>query len=157
VRVLSTTREEEDHVLSSLGQFDCVILMAVIEHLPHTPRLFLEELVRHVRPGYILAIDTPNLVRYWNRIRFSQGNSIFANLKSQYYAEIPYEGHHREYTRSELCWIMEQLGCKEIECVQFDYNLFQFDQIDRPHIECLLRMIEDPSYADILLVSGQVR
>ena len=52
--------------------------------------------------------------------------------------------------------IFEQLGCAEIESECFDYNLVQFDAIDRPHIECLLRMIEDPTQADTILVTGRV-
>ena len=46
VNVVSTTREDEDRVLGSLGPFDCVLAMAVIEHIPHTPRLFLQSLKR---------------------------------------------------------------------------------------------------------------
>ena len=129
-----------------------VIAMAVVEHIPHTPRLFLEQLCRCVKPGGMIALDTPNLARYWNRIKLANSESVFMDIKSQYYAELPYEGHHREYTGSELRWMLGQLGCKEIESVYFDYNLHQFDQIDRPHIECLLRIIEDPTYADTILV-----
>jgi hypothetical protein len=51
--------------------------------------------------------------------------------------------------------MMEQLQCEEINSDYFDYNLLQFDHIDRPHIECLLRMIEDPTCADTILVSGR--
>lgn len=156
VRVVSTTREAEERVTAGLGQYDCVIAMAVVEHIPHTPRMFLEELRRHVKTGGLLALDTPNLVRYWNRIAVQKGESTFMDIKSQYYAEPPYEGHHREYTRTELCWIMEQLGCKEIGSVYFDYNLLQFDHIHRPHIECLLQVLMDPTHADTILVWGRV-
>lgn len=152
--MISTTREEEDQVTAGLGQFDGVIVMAVVEHIPHTPRLFLQQLRRHLRPGGVIALDTPNLTRYWNRIAFGNGQSVFMDIKSQYYADLPYEGHHREYTGPELRWMLEQIGCSNIKCVYFDYNLLQFEHIDRPHIECLLRIVEDPTYADTILVAG---
>lgn len=156
VRVVNTTRENEEQALAALGEYDCGIAMAVVEHIPHTPRLFLEQLRRHVRTGGLITVDTPNLVRYWNRLKLQAGESVFMDIKSQYHADLPYEGHHREYTADELRWIFEQLGCVEIESEYFDYNLIQFDVIDRPHIECLLRIIEDPTQADTILVTGRV-
>jgi len=155
VQVVSTTREEETQAIAGLGQYDVVIAMAVIEHIPHTPRQFLEQLVRQVKPGGGIALDTPNLVRYWNRVKFGSGESIFMDIKSQFYADLPYEGHHREYTGRELAWMLEQIGCTETEIEYFDYNLFQFEQIHRPHIECLLRFVEDPTCADTILVRGR--
>ena len=156
VHVVSTTREAEEDVIASLPQFDCVISMAVVEHIPHTPRLFLEQLFRRVKPGGILALDTPNLVRYWNRVNLAAGKSIFMDIKSQYHADLPYEGHHREYTGPELRWMLEQVGCKDVKVTHFDYNLFQFESIDRPHIDCLLRILEDPTYADTILALGRI-
>jgi 2-polyprenyl-3-methyl-5-hydroxy-6-metoxy-1,4-benzoquinol methylase len=102
VRIVSTAREDEEAVLAGLGQYDGVISMAVVEHIPHTPRLFLQQLRRHVKTGGVLALDTPNLTRYWNRVKMERGESVFMDIKSQYYADLPYEGHHREYTGPEL-------------------------------------------------------
>ncbi len=93
----SVETEVED--LDKLGQFDAVISMAVIEHIPHTPRLFLESLAQHVRPGGILALDTPNHVRYWNRKAMDAGESVHQPIEQQYRSAIPFGGHHREYTR----------------------------------------------------------
>ena len=155
VHVVSTTREEETQTIAGLGQYDVVIAMAVIEHIPHTPRQFLEQLVRQVKPGGGIALDTPNLVRHWNRIKLGNGESIFMDIKSQFYADLPYEGHHREYTGPELAWMLEQSGCTGTEIEYFDYNLLQFEQIHRPHIECLLHFVEDPTCADTILVRGR--
>jgi len=156
VEVVGATRENEEHALAALGEYDCGIAMAVVEHIPHTPRRFLEQLRRRVRTGGVMALDTPNLARYWNRMKLQSGESVFMNIRSQYHAEIPYEGHHREYTADELRWIFEQLGCADIESEHFDYNLIQFEAIDRPHIECLLHIVEDPAQADTILVTGRV-
>lgn len=156
VRVVSTRREDERDVIESLGAFDCVLSAAVIEHIPHTPREFLRMLVRRGRPGGLLCLDTPNLTRWWNRLRLGKGETIFQDLKAQYHCEIPYEGHHREYTGDEMVWMMGQVGCSDVELTYFDYNMFQFRTIDRPHIECLLSLVRDPSLSDTILVCGRL-
>jgi|KBSMisStaDraftv2_1062788.scaffolds.fasta_scaffold3875711_1 hypothetical protein len=51
--------------------------------------------------------------------------------------------------------MLEQSGCAETEIAYFDYNLFQFERIHRPHIECLLHIVEDPTCADTILVRGR--
>lgn len=155
VEIVHTTRDDEVERLAALGTYDCVISMAVVEHIPHTPRLFLESLRSHVRPGGLLVIDTPNLTRYWNRKAFAEGRSPFMDIRSQYFAEVPYEGHHREYTGQELVWMLEQLGGGTIELQYADYNMIQFDVIDRPHIECLLALATEPAQADTLLAVAE--
>jgi 2-polyprenyl-3-methyl-5-hydroxy-6-metoxy-1,4-benzoquinol methylase len=156
VRVVATRREDERGAIEALGPFDCVLSAAVIEHIPHTPREFLRLLTDRARPGGLLCLDTPNLTRWWNRLRLCKGETIFQDLKAQYHCEIPYEGHHREYTGDEMVWMMGQLGCADVELTYFDYNMFQFRTIDRPHIECLLSLVRDPSLSDTILVCGRL-
>ena len=69
VVVIQTTASDETDLIAKLGQFDGVICMAVIEHIPHTPRLFLESLASHVGTDGIVALDTPNIAQYWHRRR----------------------------------------------------------------------------------------
>jgi 2-polyprenyl-3-methyl-5-hydroxy-6-metoxy-1,4-benzoquinol methylase len=156
VRVVATCREDERDVIASLGRFDCVISAAVIEHIPHTPREFLRLLTGRARPGGLLCLDTPNVTRWWNRINICKGETIFQDLKAQYHCEIPYEGHHREYTGGEMVWMMGQAGCSDVELTYLDYNLFQFETVDRSHIECLLNVLKDPALADTILVCGRL-
>lgn len=113
--------------------------MAVIEHIPHTPRFFLEMLANHVRFGGALALDTPNIARYWNRKWLAEGRSIHQSIAVQYNTDIPYEGHRREYTAAELRWMLEQVGCEAIQERQFDYNLLEFPALCHEHIAALLR------------------
>ena len=156
VRVVRTTRANETQAIESLGLYDCVIAMAVIEHVPHTPRHLLELMRRRASPGGLLAVDTPNVAKYWNRRRLEEGKSIFQDIAAQDDCDMPFEGHHREYTVDEVRWMLEQLGCRDVRLRLFDYNMLQFARIDRQHIDCLTAIVEDPRQADMVLASGRL-
>jgi 2-polyprenyl-3-methyl-5-hydroxy-6-metoxy-1,4-benzoquinol methylase len=156
VTVEELTREDEVAHIANLGQFDAVICLAVIEHIPPPARPFLEMLASHVKPGGILALDTPNIVRYWNRVAMSDGKSIHQDLTSQYHTEPPWEGHYREYTPDEMVWMMEQVGCSDVRLKLFDYNLIQFEELWSGQIPSLLAMTLDPTLTDTILVGGRL-
>jgi 2-polyprenyl-3-methyl-5-hydroxy-6-metoxy-1,4-benzoquinol methylase len=156
IHVAETYRTDETAVIDTLGRFDAVICMAVIEHIPHTPRELVRMLASHVRPGGVLALDTPNIARYWNRRRLEEGLSIHQSLENQFFSDIPYEGHHREYTAAEMAWMLEQVGCHDVRTTLFDYNLLQFQELSTEHIEALLAMTVDPTLADTVLIAGVV-
>jgi SAM-dependent methyltransferase len=155
VKVVATTRSHELDEIRGLGTFDAVVAAAVIEHVPHTPRQFLRAIFERVRPGGLLLLDTPNLTRYWNRRRLEGGETIFQPLADQYDCEPPWEGHHREYTASELAWMLDRVGCVDVEVEFLDYNMLQFEELSAEHIECLATIIEDPSQSDIILGVGR--
>jgi 2-polyprenyl-3-methyl-5-hydroxy-6-metoxy-1,4-benzoquinol methylase len=155
--VIETEEANEGGDLRKLGKFDAVIAMAVIEHIPHTPREFLASLASHVTSGGVLAIDTPNIARYWNRQNLSEGKSIHQDIEYQFPAPIPFEGHHREYTAAEVRWMLKQIGCEDIRTEIFDYNLFQAPVMTRNHIDVLMKIAIDDSLCDTILASGRVR
>jgi ABC-type polysaccharide/polyol phosphate transport system ATPase subunit/2-polyprenyl-3-methyl-5-hydroxy-6-metoxy-1,4-benzoquinol methylase len=155
IRIVSTSRERELEQIAAQGRFDVVLAGAVIEHLPHTPRHLLDTMFEAVRPGGLLLLDTPNVVRYWNRRALQGGNTIFQPLEDQYGCEPPWEGHHREYTAHELAWMLEQVGCDEIEVEFLDYNMLQFEELSAEHTECLAAIVEDPGQSDTLLAAGR--
>jgi SAM-dependent methyltransferase len=155
IQIVSTDREAELDQMSRLGQFDVVLAAAVVEHVPHTPRLLLETLFRAVRPGGLLVLDTPNLARYWNRRALQRGETVFQPLADQYEIEPPWEGHHREFIASEVGWMLERLGCDEVDVEFVDYNMLQFDELWTEHTECLAKIIEDPTQSDTLLATGR--
>lgn len=156
IRVVETDRTDENALIGALGQFDVVICMAVIEHIPDTPRELLRALASHVVPGGVLALDTPNIASYWKRKALAQGLSIHQPIENQFFCAIPYEGHHREYTAAEMEWMLQQVGCRRIRTSLFDYNLLQFDTLSREHLDALLEISLDATLADTVLVAGTV-
>jgi 2-polyprenyl-3-methyl-5-hydroxy-6-metoxy-1,4-benzoquinol methylase len=156
VQVESMTREEEAERIAALGQFDAVIAMAVVEHIPPPAKSFLEMLKSHVKPGGVLALDTPNILRWWNRKRLSEGRTINQDIKSQYHSEPPWEGHNREYTPDEMVWMLGELGCKDVKLKMFDYNLLQYDALEQNLLPELVLSTMDPSQADTIMVAGRL-
>jgi 2-polyprenyl-3-methyl-5-hydroxy-6-metoxy-1,4-benzoquinol methylase len=156
VTLVTTNEENEYEVIKNLPQFDAVISMAVIEHIPHTPRYFLEALIAKVKQGGLIALDTPNIARYWNRKYLNEGKTIHQGIENQFWSKIPYLGHHREYTVSELVWMLRQLKVTDIKSKLFDYNLLQFSKIEHDHRDSFLSMICDPELKDTVLVIGNI-
>jgi hypothetical protein len=67
----------------------------------------------------------------------------------------PCEGHHREYTGAEMKWMLETVGCDDVELEFVDYNMLQFDELGSEPIECLAAIIADPTQSDTLLAIGR--
>ena len=158
VRTRELPFEITPQAVADLGTYDCVISMAVVEHVPHTPRPFIESLRAGVMPGGLLALDTPNLVRFQNRRLVSEGRSIFQDLAPRYWGEAPYRGHHMEFTRDQMEWLLEQAGCGDVTARMLNYNPAQWPEIVAgEHIDALVATVNDPSLADTILAVGSMR
>jgi 2-polyprenyl-3-methyl-5-hydroxy-6-metoxy-1,4-benzoquinol methylase len=155
VNVVSTTQSTEFDQIDRLGDFDAVVCMAVIEHIPHTPRPFLEALVNKIKPSGWLFVDTPNLVAKHNRDKFSRGISPFGPIEMQWQTEGEFTGHHREFTSSELVWMLTELGLEEIKQRTFFYNVGQYEKLNSHQVNELLQDVHDSTYRDVLLAWGQ--
>jgi 2-polyprenyl-3-methyl-5-hydroxy-6-metoxy-1,4-benzoquinol methylase len=109
--------------------YDVVLCMGVIEHIPHTPRFLLESINRVLKLGGILLLDTPNLTYIYNRRKFMRGESVFLSIFLQYYTELPFEGHHREYTVREILWMLEQIQHQPLDIELFNYSYYGIDYL----------------------------
>jgi hypothetical protein len=112
--------------LAALPQqsYDAIVCAGVIEHIPHTPRLVLNSLDSRLRIGGLLVLDTPNLAYVYNRQRLARGESIFCPLGLQYDTDVPFEGHHREYTLAEVRWLLDRLGHERLLLETFNYSIY---------------------------------
>ena len=124
--------------------------MGVIEHIPHTPRPFLLALNETVKRGGWLLLDTPNLAYLYTRLRLERGESIFCPLPAQWGTAIPFEGHHREYTISEITWMLEQLHHDPVEIETFNYSYLALSVLQGADLENHRRMEADPTMREII-------
>lgn len=86
--------------------FDLVLCNEVIEHLPQSPILMLQEIYRVTKKDGFLIVTTPNIARSINRAKLLVGESIIHPI-DVYFEENGkgnniYHRHNREYTLNEL-------------------------------------------------------
>jgi len=130
--------------------YDAILCMGVIEHIPHTPRPLLESLKRLLRPQGVLIFDTPNLAYFNNRKRLARGEPILAPIEQQYHTEIPFEGHHREYTEAEVRWMLTAAGFEDIAITLFNYSFLALKELNGSLLEDLQASNEDPSLREVI-------
>lgn len=91
-------------------QFTLVTNMAMLEHLPSSPRQLMRNVRESVIEGGTMIVEVPN-VAYWpNRLRALRGDTPHQAYDLYYASEPPFMGHHREYTVAELHDLMRWSG-----------------------------------------------
>lgn len=89
-------------------RYAAITLLEVIEHLPVPGYLVLERLRRHLLPGGVLLLTTPNGYRLRNILYML----LNRRLLDHYRYPKPGEnmGHQLEYTLPEMVWQAERAG-----------------------------------------------
>lgn len=92
--------------------FDVVIALEVIEHLPLPAYVLFERLKRCLKPGGTLFLTTPNLFRLRNLIRMFLG----VEFLDRFMLPQPGQGlgHQLEYSANHLSWQIERAGLSRI-------------------------------------------
>jgi 2-polyprenyl-3-methyl-5-hydroxy-6-metoxy-1,4-benzoquinol methylase len=103
------------------GEVDVAFVGDVIEHLPHSPKAFMSEVVRVVKCGGLVLITTPNAVRLEMRLKMMVGGSFWPKLSTYFHEEIN-NHHHKEYTRQELDNLLEWSGLAVVERRYHDWR-----------------------------------
>jgi 2-polyprenyl-3-methyl-5-hydroxy-6-metoxy-1,4-benzoquinol methylase len=115
----------ERHAVDAVpASYDAVLCMGVIEHVPHTPKGMLHAVNGLLRPGGLLVLDTPNLGYLYKRLALLDGQTIFCPIPLQFHTEVPFEGHHREFTIDEVRWMLDQAGDDLLQLETFNYSMF---------------------------------
>jgi 2-polyprenyl-3-methyl-5-hydroxy-6-metoxy-1,4-benzoquinol methylase len=88
---------------ASLGErFDVVTVMAVLEHYPHSLKCFMENISSLLKPLGKLYLEVPNIAYWPKRVGLMFGQTPQSQLADIYRSEVPFIGHHHEFTISEL-------------------------------------------------------
>jgi SAM-dependent methyltransferase len=90
------------------GQFDIVVLLEVIEHLPVPPYVVFKRLQRFLKPGGLIFLTTPNLFRLRNLIRMIFGMEFLDHFVLPEGGQNL--GHQLEYSAGHLKWQIERSG-----------------------------------------------
>lgn len=100
--------------------FDVVTSFDVIEHLPGSPRHYLAEIYRVLKPGRVFFVSNPNVVRLANRALILMGQSNYHSLNEWFNPNgdedtNEFTGHWREYSVAELVYMVRATGFLVIE------------------------------------------
>ena len=103
--------------------FDGVTAMAILEHYPHSPRLFMSNIMRLMEPGGALYLEVPNIAYWPKRVRFLlHGSTPLTPLDEIYDSEVPFIGHHHEYTMGELRDLARLSGLEIVSEQYYNYS-----------------------------------
>ncbi len=87
---------------STVGQFDVVTLMAFLEHYPHSLKTLMENVVSLIKLGGNLYVEVQNIAFWPKRINLLLGRTPLVPLNLIFQSQVPFIGHHHEFTISEL-------------------------------------------------------
>lgn len=104
------------------GGFDLVTNMAMLEHLPNSPRPLMENMRALLAPTGRLVLDVPNIAYWHKRLQALRGRSIHPSLRAVFDAETPFTGHHREYTIDEVRQLLEWTGFTAVTVETVSYS-----------------------------------
>lgn len=108
---------EKDKLPFTDNIFDIVTCSELIEHLPFDPYHMLREVQRVLNKGGILILTTPNLATLTNRVKLLFGKSINWPLAGPlpFFERDVYDRHNREYTASEVEYMLRQCNFVRIQ------------------------------------------
>jgi SAM-dependent methyltransferase len=93
------------------GSADVATCFAVLEHFHRSPRAFLAEVHRVVRPGGWFVASCPNSVNLRKRLSVVAGRTNLPAVQAFWHDGDPtWHGHVREPTLSELAWMATEAG-----------------------------------------------
>lgn len=104
-------------------QYDLVTNMAMLEHLPSSPRQLMDNLRACLAAEGTLVLEVPNIAYWPNRLRALRGESLHQAFDLYYASEPPFMGHHREYTVQELRELLAWSGFAVCSLQTFNYSL----------------------------------
>lgn len=111
-----------DNVALGGRHFDVVSAMAVLEHYPHSQKRFMEFMRSIVVQTGCLYIEVPN-IGYWpRRWALLNGRSPLPSAGDIYQSEVPFTGHHHEYTMQELHQLADLAELRVVEEKCFNYS-----------------------------------
>jgi 2-polyprenyl-3-methyl-5-hydroxy-6-metoxy-1,4-benzoquinol methylase len=141
VRIFDYDPFEPETVLTE--RFDFVTVMAVLEHYPHSLKDFMANVVTLVEPQGRLYLEVPNVAYLPKRIGLLLGRTPQTPVGDIYKSEVPFLGHHHEFTISELRDLAHLSGLSILAEASYNYSLRE-----QPFLKKLLKyVVQYPAFA----------
>jgi 2-polyprenyl-3-methyl-5-hydroxy-6-metoxy-1,4-benzoquinol methylase len=106
--------------VSPPGRFDVVTLMAILEHYPHSLKTLMRNIVSLINPGGNLYAEVQNIAYWPKRLKLLIGRTPLVPLNQIFQSQVPFIGHHHEFTISEVRELVHLSGLVVIR--EFFYN-----------------------------------
>jgi len=120
VSVLDFDPFEPDAALPA--RFDVVTVMAVLEHYPHSLKPFMKNVISILQPRGKLYLEVPNIAFWPKRIDLLLGRTPQSPLADIYESEVPFIGHHHEFTINELRDLARRSGLSILRENFYNYS-----------------------------------
>ena len=104
-------------------RFDVITVMAVVEHYPHSLKTFMANIRSLMKPDGRLYIEVPNIAYWPKRIALLLGRTPLAELTDIFQSEVPFIGHHHEFTIAELRDLVRLSGLSIVYEDYYNYTI----------------------------------
>ena len=103
--------------------FDFLTIMAVLEHYPHSLRGFMTNARAMLRRNGGAYVEVPNIA-YWPEPGLAGcGYSPLPSVSVIWQSEVPFTGHHHEFTIDEVESLARLSGFTVLEAASFNYSV----------------------------------
>lgn len=104
------------------GDFDFVTVMAVLEHYPHSLKYFFNNVTSNLKANGYIYIEVPNIAYWPKRIQLLKGKSPITPIYNIFFSEVPFIGHHHEFSREELRKLAQWADLEILNEISFNYS-----------------------------------
>lgn len=102
--------------------FDVITVMAVLEHYPHSLKVFMGNVLKMLNKSGVLYIEVPNIAYWVKRLDLLRGKSPLVRIESIFESETPFVGHHHEFTMEELHALARLCGLRVTKEHFYNYS-----------------------------------
>lgn len=121
-------------------RFDVVTVLAVLEHYPHSLRDFMDNVRQIMKQGGRVYIEVPNIAYWPKRKALLKGKTPLASIADIYRSEVPFIGHHHEFTLEELKSLIEMAGLEAVMTACYNYS-FRGPLVKRLYSDLMLTVM----------------
>ena len=104
------------------NKFDEIMTLAVIEHYPHSLKIFMNNMSNALKESGNMIIEVPNIAYLYNRIKLLKGRTPLSDIKMILESNIPFTGHHHEFTFDELKVLVNSINFEITTSNFFNYS-----------------------------------